>query len=111
MRSNSAKRQPTSLHDKWFVFSVICIVALGLLMMTSASIVISDRQMHQPFYFLFKQLIFLTLGVTCSTLCIANYPVLNGALSFLMVMLLLALVLIRHWPQCQWQCPLDRAGC
>ena len=42
---------------------VLCIVGFGLLMMTSASIVISDKQLHQPFYFLYQTTIFLTLGV------------------------------------------------
>lgn len=65
MRSYTATQQAVapSLYDKWFILTLICIVSLGLLMMTSASIVISDKQMHQPFYFLFKQLVFLTLGV------------------------------------------------
>lgn len=52
-----------ALYDKWFVTALIAIVALGLLMMTSASIVVSDKQYHQPFYYLYKQLIFLTLGI------------------------------------------------
>lgn len=65
MRSTVAVRQAAlpALYDKWFVFAVLGIVIFGLLMMTSASIVISDKQMHQPFYFLFKQLVFLALGV------------------------------------------------
>lgn len=97
MRSSSAKRQPVALHDKWFLFSVICIVALGLLMMTSASIVISDRQMHQPFYFLFKQLIFLTLGIVVGSVVLqvdTKYWEKWGGYLLLMVMFLLALVLI-----------------
>lgn len=52
-----------ALYDRWFVFAVVCIAAMGLMMMTSASIVISDKQMHQPFYFLIKQLVFMTIGL------------------------------------------------
>src|SRR3990167_8806492 len=66
MRSHQTTRDAISkpaLYDKWFVFAVLSILLLGLLMMTSASIVISDKQYHQPFYFLYKQLIFLTIGV------------------------------------------------
>lgn len=99
MRSYSATRRPIApaFHDKWFVFAVICIVALGLLMMTSASIVISDRQMHQPFYFLFKQLIFLTLGVLVGSAVMqidTTYWEKWSGVLLLAVMLLLALVLI-----------------
>ncbi len=50
-------------HDKWLLIALISIVTLGLLMMTSASIVVSDRVMHQPFYYLFRQLVYLTVGV------------------------------------------------
>src|SRR5205085_12360905 len=75
----------------------ICIIVLGLLMMTSASIVISDRQMHQPFYFLFKQLIFLTLGIALGSVVMqidTAYWEKWSTYLLLGVMLLLALVLI-----------------
>jgi cell division protein FtsW len=66
-------------------------------MMTSASIVVSDRIMQQPFYFLFKQLVFLTLGVAIGfgvlQIEIAWWEK-HGAQLLLGVMLLLALVLI-----------------
>lgn len=99
MRSYSATEAPVvpALHDKWFIFAVICIVIIGLLMMTSASIVISDRQMHQPFYFLFKQLIFLTLGVLLGTVVMQIDTAIWekwGMHLLVAVMLMLALVLI-----------------
>jgi len=100
MRSYSEIKQRVvvpALYDKWFVFAVICIVSLGLLMMTSASIVISDGQMHQPFYFLFKQLIFLTLGVAIGSVVMqvdTRYWEKWSGVLLLFVMLLLALVLI-----------------
>ncbi len=99
MRSYSGAQQSQvpALYDKWFVFAVLCIVSLGLLMMTSASIVISDKQMHQPFYFLFKQLIFLTLGVILGGVVLqidTSYWEKLGGYLLLGVMLLLALVLI-----------------
>lgn len=86
-----------ALHDKWFILAVICIVSLGLLMMTSASIVISDKQMHQPFYFLFKQLIFLTIGVAMGSVIMqidTSYWEKWSGVLLLFVMLLLALVLV-----------------
>ncbi len=99
MRSYSATRQAVApaLYDRWFIFAVLGIIAIGLLMMTSASIVISDKQMHQPFYFLFKQLIFLALGVLLGSMVmqieISYWEKLSGYL-LLGVMLMLALVLI-----------------
>lgn len=88
---------PPALYDKWFVICVVTIVALGLLMMTSASIVVSDKQLHQPFYFLFKQLVFMTIGVVLGWLVLqtemAQWEKWGGYL-LVTVMLMLALVLI-----------------
>ncbi|TAK72475.1 MAG: putative lipid II flippase FtsW [Gammaproteobacteria bacterium] len=100
MRSNSAVQQavtPPPLYDKWFVFAVLSIIVFGLLMMTSASIVISDKQFHQPFYYLYKQLVYLTLGTLIDSFIlqidIAQWEKYGGYM-LIAVMLLLALVLI-----------------
>jgi len=99
MRSYSADQAitPPALYDKWFIFAVISIATVGLLMMTSASIVISDKQLHQPFYFLFKQLIFFTLGTLLGSIVLqidtSHWEKLGGYL-LVGVMLALALVLI-----------------
>lgn len=100
MRSYSMIRDvnsPPALYDKWFIFAFLSIVGFGLLMMTSASIVVSDKQLHQPFYFLFKQLSFLTLGVFLGSLILqfesSVFEKWSGYL-LLTVMLMLALILI-----------------
>lgn len=97
MRSYSATRLAPTLYDKWFIFSVIAIVIFGLMMMTSASIVLSDKNYHQPFYFLFKQLVYLTLGVFLGgfilRLELENWQKYGGYL-LMTVLLLLALVII-----------------
>ncbi|HEX4045516.1 MAG TPA: putative lipid II flippase FtsW [Gammaproteobacteria bacterium] len=100
MRSYTMEKQiltPPALYDKWLVFVVICIITLGLLMMTSASIVISDKHWHQPFYFLFKQLIYLSLGVLVGGVIlrinIAYWEKWSGYL-LLIVVMMLVLVLI-----------------
>ena len=88
---------PPALYDKWLLFSVVAIVLFGLLMMTSASIVVSDKFMHQPFYFLIKQLIFLTLGVLLGSFVLQMdilYWEKWGGYLLLIVLLLLSLVLI-----------------
>ena len=99
MRSYSADQAvtPPALYDKWFIFAVISIATLGLLMMTSASIVISDKQLHQPFYFLFKQLVFFTLGTLLGSIVLqidTSYWEKIGGYLLVGVMLALALVLI-----------------
>lgn len=97
MRSPNQIVATPALYDKWFVFAVFCIIILGLLMMTSASIVVSDKQLHQPFYFLFKQLVFLTLGVLLGSVIIQieiSFWEKYGGYLLLFVMLMLALVLI-----------------
>lgn len=100
MRSHTnvhfASSQP-AYYDKWFVFAVISIVTLGMLMMTSASIVVSDKLTHQPFYFLMKQLVYLTLGIALGGVVMQwKIEIWEkwGGFILLGVMLSLALVLI-----------------
>jgi cell division protein FtsW len=100
MRTHSIRRQALvspALYDKWFVFAIVCILAMGLLMMTSASIVVSDKQMHQPFYYLFKQLVYLTMGLAIAGMIlqveISNWEK-YGSYLLVGVLFMLALVLI-----------------
>ncbi len=85
------------LYDKWLIFLVMCLAGIGLIMMTSASIVISDDRLHQPFYYLFKQLVFLTVGVILGSVVLRietkNWESISIYLLFLTV-LLLSLVLV-----------------
>lgn len=84
-------------YDRWFVIAIVCILMLGLLMMTSASIVISDKSLNQPFYFLFKQLVYLAIGVAAGSVVVQipmEYWEKYGGYLLLAVMLMLALVLI-----------------
>ena len=58
-----------SLYDRWIVFPVLVLMSLGLLMVASSSMVISDQQFGYPFYYLiqtvlsFKTLISLTISM------------------------------------------------
>ncbi len=92
-----SKMSSPAMYDKWLIIAIVSIVLIGLLMMTSASIVISDKQLHQPFYFLFKQLIFLTLGMVLGAFIIqmdTSYLEKNGWFLLLSVLVMLSLVLI-----------------
>lgn len=100
MRSYSEASQsiaPPALYDKWFVIAILSIAGLGLLMMTSASIVVSDKLLHQPFYFLYKQLIFMSLGTVIGIVVLQidiQYWDKLGGYFLLAVMLMLSLVLV-----------------
>lgn len=100
MRSFSTAHQetaPPAPYDRWFLAAVVLILLTGLLMMTSASIVISDRSLQQPFYFLFKQLVYLALGIGIGSVLVQynmDYWEQYGGYLLLGVMLMLALVLI-----------------
>jgi len=97
MRSTLAQSAAPVLYDRWFLFALCSIVILGLLMMTSASIVVSDKQFHQPFYFLFKQLVYMTMGVLLGAGVLqlnTRYLEKFGGYFLLLVMFMLALVLI-----------------
>lgn len=95
--SSSAVSQPPALFDRWFVFAIVSIAVLGLLMMTSASIVISDKFTHQPFYYLFKQLVYMTLGIMLGWVVLqfeTDTWFKYGGYLLLTVLAMLALVLI-----------------
>ena len=48
--------------DPWILWPVILLAMLGLLMVTSASMVISERQYGYPFYYFARHLIYLCLS-------------------------------------------------
>lgn len=50
-------------YDFWLILSVLALVAFGLLMVASASMVISDKQFGYPFHYLFRQMIFAGVGI------------------------------------------------
>jgi cell division protein FtsW len=87
---------PPPPYDRWLIATVVCLIGLGLLMVASASIVVSDQQLHQPFYFLYKQFIFLIVGIAAGTVVVqfemAFWEKAGGVL-LIGAMLLLALVL------------------
>lgn len=50
-------------YDRWIIISVAALLVLGLLMVASASMVISDRQYGYPFHYLIRQSVYLFLGL------------------------------------------------
>jgi cell division protein FtsW len=71
--NNGASRRvmtPPLPYDLWLIATILCLLGFGLLMVASASIVVSDHQLHQPFYFLYKQLIYLVAGALLGSIVV-----------------------------------------
>lgn len=54
--------KPVFSFDRWLLMGTLPLIALGLLMVASASMVISDRQFGTPFHYLLRQGIYLGVG-------------------------------------------------
>lgn len=50
-------------YDRWIMICVLSLLTLGLLMVASASMVISDRRFGYPFHYFIRQLTYLSLGL------------------------------------------------
>src|SRR3990167_3290728 len=50
-------------YDPWIVWSTVGLVLLGLLLVASASLVISDKQYGYPFHYVLRQAVFLWVGI------------------------------------------------
>lgn len=57
------KPSSSILYDRGLLLTTTALIALGLLMLASASISVSDHLYHNPFHFLMRQASFLALGL------------------------------------------------
>lgn len=99
MRSFSVteETQAPAPYDRWFVAAIIAILLMGLLMMTSASIVLSDNSPQQPFHFLFKELVYLAMGIAIGCVIVQismDQMEKYGGYLLVVVLLMLCLVLV-----------------
>lgn len=83
--------------DMWLVGSLLAIVFLGLIMVGSSSVSIADRELGEPFYYLWRQMLFTGMGMIAA-IVVVRIPMriwreLGPALMILNL-LLLALVFI-----------------
>lgn len=58
------------LYDRWLLIVIATLLAFGLLMVASTSIVISEHQYGQPFHFFFHQLFYLVLGIAAGIIVV-----------------------------------------
>jgi cell division protein FtsW len=57
--------------DPWVLGPVAALLLIGLVMVASASIGVSDREMGAPFYYFQRQLMFVGLGLVAATVAMA----------------------------------------
>ena len=57
--------------DRLLLLCVVSLVALGLVMVASASMTSADRDMGEPFYYLLRQSLYLGMGVTAGLICLS----------------------------------------
>lgn len=88
---------PLSLYDRWLLLSVSCIVVLGLIMVASSSIVISEKYFSYPLHYLFRQSIYMFLGIGIAVFILrleTQFWLKISGYLLVFTILLLALVLI-----------------
>jgi len=94
----TAKIKQQIFHlDYWLIFITVALIACGLLLLASASMGISDRQFHQPFHYLLRQVIYLLFGITIGFLLLRvplSYWKKTGGYWLITSLLLLILVLV-----------------
>lgn len=102
-QSVQAKQQTVStaeqrwLFDPWILLFSIAIVTIGIIMVSSASISIAERNNSEPFYYLYRQLIATGLGVALGMLVLLTPLYLwqkSGPLVLMIGIMLLIAVLI-----------------
>src|SRR3990167_5471515 len=96
MRQLKRVRNIPFFYDRWVLSISLILVCFGLLMVSSASMVISDRIHHQPFYYLTRQFIYLFSGLVLAWFVarvqLKNWEEMGFTLLLLCFILLLAVL-------------------
>ena len=101
-RSNARSRSWNI--DPVLLLTTVALVLFGLVMMTSASISIAERQLQDPFYFLERQLIGVALGCVAAFFAMAVPTVVWQRLSIPLLIVAFVLLIIVLIPGV-YQCP------
>ena len=82
--------------DALFLGSVLCIICIGIVMVSSASISISDGMYGHPFFFMGRQILYLVLGATMGCILLSlptsqlqKWGILMMGLSLILLILVL----------------------
>jgi len=97
--SNTAQKPSTQpvFYDRYLLLTTLGLVTIGLLMLASASVSVSDHFYHNPFHFLIRQVSFLLLGLILAVLVLKfDLSIWQrfGGILLIMSILLLIVVLI-----------------
>ncbi|MGI9264297.1 MAG: FtsW/RodA/SpoVE family cell cycle protein, partial [Gammaproteobacteria bacterium] len=83
--------------DPLLLGTVITLLAIGLVMVTSASITSADREIGQPFYYLIRQVFYLGVGLAAAVVCLLVplhiWERVSGALLGIAFLLLVAVLI------------------
>jgi cell division protein FtsW len=66
--ARSSVRPRRFAFDSVLMLTVAALLLLGLVMMTSASTSIADRQVHEPLHYFERQMVGVALGLVCAAL-------------------------------------------
>lgn len=95
--SRESEMLPVVLYDRYLLLATAGLLALGLLMVASTSIVISQRQFATPFHFFLRHAVYLVMGLALGygvfRVKLATWQK-AGPILLLISLLLLALVLV-----------------
>lgn len=73
-RQNTMTAEETSRIDIYLLGATLILLALGLVMVASASISVADQKTGQPFYYLFRQGVYVGLGLICG-FAVSTFPI------------------------------------
>ncbi|EKD77867.1 MAG: hypothetical protein ACD_42C00142G0002 [uncultured bacterium] len=85
-------------YDRWILGFSCTLIIFGLLMVSSASMVISDRIYHEPFHYLLRQFIFLVSGVGIAWVMTRIPLSAWEEMSFILLLLSFALLIVVLMP-------------
>ncbi len=89
--------EANKVMDLWLVATLILLLAIGLVMVSSASLHISERTFNQPWYYTIRQAAFMAMGLMAA-LIVLRIPLLAwerlGPMLLICGMVLLVMVLI-----------------
>ena len=97
-RGVSARSAPLKL-DVWLLGSAVTLMALGLVMVSSASITMAARELGHPFYYLVRQAAYIGVGLSCAAVVLRVPTVYWERYSLVLILfsvLLLLLVLVPY---------------
>jgi cell division protein FtsW len=95
LRSRRRRRHRRApIIDAGLLVAALCLLGIGFLMVTSASMPMADRNYEDPFFFVLRHGVALALALVCGALCFAVPPRLWQRFASLMLVLGIGLLLV-----------------